>query len=170
VPGIGVSLKRELRELNSTHASMNMQGMMMPSAQKFVDLDDTRKDKYGLPLPRIHLHYEANEIAMANDMIETCEDIIRAAGGKVYSTPGKATSANLVIDSNHWVGTARMGRDPKTSVVNTAGQSHEIKNLFIGDASVFAAYPEKNPTLTNIALTWRMSDLLVKKARAGELA
>jgi len=142
---------------------------MLPSAKKFVDLDESRRDAFGMPLPRVHLHYEDNEIAMANDMIATSEDIIRAAGGRVWSAPDKATAGNLVIDSNRWAGTARMGRDPKTSVVNADCQSHDIPNLFIGDASVFAAYPEKNPTLTNIALSWRMSDRLAEKFRRGEL-
>jgi choline dehydrogenase-like flavoprotein len=63
-----------------------------------------------------------------------------------------------------------MGKDPKTSVVNTDGQTHDIANLFIGDASVFPAYPEKNPTLTNIALSWRTADKLIAKARKGELS
>ena len=79
------------------------------------------------------------------------------------------TAEKLVIDYNHWVGTVRMGRDPKTSVIDTECRSHEIPNLFIGDASVFPAYPEKNPTLTNIALSWRMSDRLVERFRKGEV-
>jgi choline dehydrogenase-like flavoprotein len=62
-----------------------------------------------------------------------------------------------------------MGPDPNTSVVNLHGQSHEVTNLFIGDASVFPAYPEKNPTLTNIALSWRTGDHLVEKFRRGDL-
>ena len=74
-----------------------------------------------------------------------------------------------MIDSNHWVGTARMGTDPKTSVVDPASRSHDIPNLYIGDASVFAAYPEKNPTLTNIALSWRMCDHLIENFRKGEV-
>ena len=106
---------------------------------------------------------------MAQDMVEKCEDIIRAGQGEVISSPGKITHRDLVIDQNHWVGTARMGKDPKTSVVDPFGRSHDIPNLFIGDASVFAAYPEKNPTLTNIALSWRMADHLAELARKGEL-
>jgi choline dehydrogenase-like flavoprotein len=62
-----------------------------------------------------------------------------------------------------------MATDPKTSVVNTSSQCHDIPNLFVGDASVFPANPEKNPTLTNIALSWRMSDRLIEKFRRGEL-
>ena len=132
-----------------------------------MDLDPERKDKFGLNLPRVHLHYDQNDIAMAQDMVDTCEEIVRQSGGEVYRSPGKVTAEKLVVDYNHWVGTTRMGTDARTSVVNVTSQSHEIPNLFIGDASVFAAYPEKNPTLTNIALSWRMSDHLVEKFRSG---
>ncbi len=169
VPGYGAAWKRRVRELNVAHASMNMQGALWASPQKFVDLDADRKDRFSLPLPRVHLKFEENDIAMADDMIQTCEEIIRTSNGEVHYTPGKATRENLQIDYNHWVGTVRMGNDPKTSVINGDGQSHEIPNLFIGDASVFAAYPEKNPTLTNVALSWRMSERLVEKSRRGEI-
>jgi choline dehydrogenase-like flavoprotein len=168
-PGIGQQLKDRLRDLNEIHASMNMQGMLLISPRKFVDLDIAKKDRFGLPLPRVHLQYEDSDLAMARDTLNTCEEIIRAAGGSVWSKPAAITPETLVIDSNHWVGTTRMGTDPKTSVVNTFGRSHDVKNLFIGDASVFAHYPEKNPTLTNIALSWRMSDYLVEQFRKGDL-
>ncbi|MEO8657811.1 MAG: GMC family oxidoreductase [Bryobacteraceae bacterium] len=169
IPGYGAQLKRDLREWNNIHASMNMQGSLLVSSKKLVDLDPSRKDKYGLPLPRIHLHYEDSDVAMANDCVATCEEIIRAAGGRVILTPGTVDPSKLQIDYNHWVGTVRMGKDPKSSVVNTAGQSHDIPNLFIADASVFAAYPEKNPTLTNIALSWRTADGLAAKFRNREI-
>jgi choline dehydrogenase-like flavoprotein len=169
IDGFGSGFKREIKEKSIGHAGMNMQGTTLISARKLVDLDPERKDRYGLNLPRIHLHYESNDVAMAQDMVETCEEIIRAGGGEILSTPGSITPEKLQIDYNHWVGTARMGRDPKTSVVNTSSQCHDIPNLFIGDASVFPAYPEKNPTLTNIALSWRMSDHLLEKLRKGEL-
>jgi choline dehydrogenase-like flavoprotein len=141
---------------------MNMQGSLWISPRKFIDLDPERKDRFGLNLPRVHLHYEQNDILMAQDMVDTCEEIIREGGGEVLSTPGTVTAEKLQIDYNHWVGTTRMGPDPKTSVVDRHGRSHDIPNLFIGDASVFPSYPEKNPTLTNIALSWRMSDHLVE--------
>jgi len=169
IPGYGSALKQALKEKNICHAGMNMQGTTFISPRKFVDLDRERLDRFGQPFPRVHLHYEPNDIAMAQDMVETCEEIIRAGGGEVFSTPGKVAADKLAIDYNHWVGTTRMGSDPKTSVVNPECQSHEIPNLFIGDASVFAAYPEKNPTLTNIALSWRMSDHLVEKFKHGKI-
>lgn len=168
-PGWGASFKKELKRLNAIHSSMNMQGSLLVSSKKFVDLDKERKDRFGLPLPRVHLHYEDSDLAMARDMVETCEDIIRAAGGKVYSKPESITRETLVIDSNHWVGTCRMGRDRKTSVVDTDHRSHDIPNLFVGDASVFPAYPEKNPTLTNIALNWRMAERLAARMQRGDV-
>jgi len=169
IPGYGISLKQDLLEMSATHASMNMQGSLLVSGKKFVDLDASRKDRYGLPLPRIHLYYEDNDVAMADDMIETCEAIIKAAGGRVIVTPGKADPSKLEIDYNHWVGTTRMGKDAKTSVIDTDCQSHDVRNLFIADASVFAAYPEKNPTLTNIALAWRTGEKIAEKARRNEI-
>jgi len=168
-PGWGSSFKRALKELNTIHASMNMQGSLLISSRKFVDLDPAAKDRYGLPLPRIHLHYEDSDLAMARDMVATCEEVILAAGGEVYSKPRDISREGLVIDGNHWVGTCRMGRDKKTSVVNTDGQSHDVRNLFICDASVFAAYPEKNPTLTNVALSWRTAERLATKLRRREV-
>jgi choline dehydrogenase-like flavoprotein len=149
---------------------MNMQGTTLISPKKFVDLDPTKTDKYGLNFARVHLHYEQNDVNMAQDCLERCEEIIRAAGGQVVSTPGTMSPEKLIIDQNHWVGTARMGADPTTSVVDAFGRSHDLPNLFIGDASVFPAYPEKNPTLTNITLSWRMSEYLAELARKGELS
>ena len=148
---------------------MNMQGTTLISSNKFVDLDSERKDEFGMPLPRVHLHYDDSDIAMARDMVEKCEEIIRAGDGEVISTPGLVNREDLVIDLNHWVGTTRMGSDPKSSVVDTRGRSHDLPNLFVADASVFPAYPEKNPTLTNIALSWRTADGIVELFKRSEL-
>jgi choline dehydrogenase-like flavoprotein len=167
--GFGRALKRELKENAICSANMNMQGALLPSAKKYVDLDPARKDRFGLPLPRIHLHYEDNDVAMARDMVQTSEEIIAAAGGEMLYKPKEVSAQTLQIDYNHWAGSVRMGADAKTSVLNEDGQAHDISNLFVGDSSVFSTYPEKNPTLTNIALAWRMSERLAAKAQKGEL-
>jgi choline dehydrogenase-like flavoprotein len=169
VAGYGSAFKHDLRRLNVCHAIMDMQGSLAPSPDTYVDLDPDRKDRHGLPLPRVHLKYGPNDIAMAKDMVETCVEIIQATGGEVYSRPREITTEKLGVDYNHWVGTVRMGTDPGHSVVNTVGQSHDVPNLYVGDSSVFAANPEKNPTLTNIALSWRMSESLAEKAKKGDL-
>ena len=169
VPGSGSAFKQRFRDANNIHAGLGMQGSLSMSPQKFLDLDPERVDRTGVPYPRLHLHYEENEMAMARDMVHLSEEIIRAAGGVVHSKPREITPATLNLDTNHWVGGARMGSDPKSSVVNSDSQSHDIPNLFLGDASVFPANPEKNPTLTNIALSWRMSDRVLEKFRRGEI-
>jgi choline dehydrogenase-like flavoprotein len=169
VPGYGIEFKKRYRELNAAHVGMNMEAPLLMSDRKFLDLDPVRTDRFGLALPRLHLHYESNEYAMAKDAIATCEAIIDAGGGTVHSKPERIDADMFTLDHNHWVGGARMGTDPRTSVVDVGGQVHGIRNLFLGDASVFTHYPEKNPTLTNIALSWRMSDRLAEKARKGEL-
>ena len=121
-PGFGSKLKREIRELNNTHAGLGMQGTTQPSAQTFVDLDMDRRDKHGLPLPRVHLKYGSNDVAMASDMVATAEEVIRAAGGRVYSSPGEILPSKLNLDTNHWVGSARMGTDPSAaSSIRIAG-------------------------------------------------
>lgn len=168
-PGYGRSLKTRLRELNIGHASMNMQGTTLISANKFVDLDPGRKDAFGMPLPRVHLHYDDSDLAMAQDMVGKCEAVIRAGDGEVIDTPGTVSVDDLVIDLNHWVGTTRMGTDSRDSVVDTTGRTHDLPNLFVADASVFPAYPEKNPTLTNIALSWRTADGIAERFRRKEL-
>jgi choline dehydrogenase-like flavoprotein len=133
-----------------------------------VNLDPSRVDRFGLPLPRLTLGYGDSDVAMARDMVATCEAVVTAAGGEIYATP-RVTADALVIDSNHWVGTTRMGTDPRTSVVSPECRTHDVANLYIGDASVFPANPEKNPTLTNIALSWRMADHLAERFRRGDL-
>jgi choline dehydrogenase-like flavoprotein len=169
IPGWGADLKKNLKEYSAMHVTMNLQGMMLPAEKTFVDLDPAAKDRFGLPKPRVHLHYTNNEVAMARDMVKVCEEVIEAGGGRTFVKPAEVSAQTLIIDLNHWAGTCRMGRAARDSVVNTDGQTHDIPNLFIADASVFAAYPEKNPTLTNVALSWRTADRLAAKAKKGEL-
>jgi choline dehydrogenase-like flavoprotein len=171
LPGFGSALKQKLREKNQGYVGMNMQGTLISSPNKFVALDPQRKDKFGLPLPLIQLKYEDSDLAQVNDCVATCEEMIRQSGGEVIASPGtNVTAEQIKVDAVHWVSTTRMGKNPKTSVVNNWGQSHDIPNLFIGDASVFTAYPEKNPTLTNMALSWRMSEGLVERFKRGEFS
>ena len=92
---------------------MNMQGSLLVSSKKFIDLDSDKRDRFGLALPRVHLHYEDSDVAMARDMVATSEDVIKAAGGRVWSTPKEISPQTLVIDLNHWVGTCKMGTDPE---------------------------------------------------------
>jgi choline dehydrogenase-like flavoprotein len=142
-------------------------------------------DQWGIPVLRFHWQWGENEIKMAEDMQETFQSIIEAAGGTVSGhtrrgarTKSMAGSGAVQGDSGniseggaiiHEAGTIRMGSDAKTSVLNKNCQAHDVKNLFVADAAPFVTNPDKNPTLTIMALSWRTSEYLLDQAKRGEL-
>jgi choline dehydrogenase-like flavoprotein len=94
--------------------------------------------------------------------------------GGTYTTepPTDGDNPYGILDGGviiHEVGTARMGSDPKTSVLNGNCQAHDVKNLFVTDGATFVTNPDKNPTLTIMALSWRASDYILSEAKKGNL-
>src|SRR6185369_6400370 len=127
--------------------SLYSQNGMIPTPERYVELDPEVKDIYGLPVPKIHYQLTTEDRAIAKDATEKICEIIEASGGvitNVNQLPG--------ADSVHWVGTCKMGNDPKTSVLTPFLQSHDVGNLFVADGSGFIDFSEKNPTLTVMAL------------------
>jgi choline dehydrogenase-like flavoprotein len=114
----------------------------------------------------MHIQYSDNEREMAKDATETSEEILRAAGAEVVSTGGQMTAPGRII---HELGTARMGNDPKTSVLNKFNQMHEVKNVFVTDGASFVSSANQNPTLTILALTLRACEYLAEEYKRGEL-
>jgi choline dehydrogenase-like flavoprotein len=114
----------------------------------------------------MHIQYSDNEREMAKDATETSEEILRAAGAEVVSTGGQMTAPGRII---HELGTARMGNDPKTSVLNKFNQMHEVKNVFVTDGACFVSSANQNPTLTILALTLRACEYLAEEYKRGEL-
>ena len=100
---------------------------------------------------------------MAKDVVEKCSMIIEAGGGKVVSKPAAITPENMVIDYNHWVGTARMGNDKKTSVLNKYNQAHDVENIFVTDGAAWVSSGCQNPTLTMMAITVRACDYILRE-------
>jgi len=106
-------------------------------------------------------------------MQETFRAIVEMAGGQ-YLTKApidgpRAYGIDLGGKIIHEVGTARMGADPKTSVLNGYCQSHDVKNLFVTDGAPLVTNPDKNPTLTIMALSWRASEYLLSEAAKGNI-
>ena len=177
--GYGVSLKQKCRSMYGTFIGFNGRGEMIPNGKSYCELDPEVKDKWGIPVLRFHWQWGENELKMASDMQETFRSIIEAAGGTVVadirrnsSAAAESPRARHISEGGaiiHELGTVRMGSDPKTSVLNRYCQSHDVKNLFIADAAPFVSNPDKNPTLTIMALAWRTSEYLVEQARKGEL-
>jgi choline dehydrogenase-like flavoprotein len=103
---------------------------------------------------------------MAKDMADTAEAMLKAAGCEDI----RVTRQHLIEGwSIHELGTARMGTDPKTSITNSFGQTHDVKNLFVVDGSIFVSAGCQNPTWTILALAWRASDYILEEARRGSL-
>jgi choline dehydrogenase-like flavoprotein len=181
--GYGPSLKKNVKSMYGTFIGFAGRGEMIPNPDTFCEIDPKVVDKWGIPVLRFHFAWSDHEIKMAKDMQETFTAIIEAGGGTVFG-PGRrdpeAPQDDLKMGGRpygiseggeiiHELGTARMGDDPKTSVLNKYSQAHDVKNLFVGDGASFVTGPDKNPTLTITALSWRMSDHLLDLAKKGEI-
>ena len=146
---------------------------MIPNPDSYCDLDPHTVDKWGIPVLRFHWKWSDNEIKMAKDMQETMRAIVEAAGETYVSRskfdddhPYGIADGGVII---HEIGTARMGVDPKTSVLNKYCQAHDVKNVFATDGSAFVTNADKNPTLTIMALSWRASEYILGEAKKGNL-
>jgi choline dehydrogenase-like flavoprotein len=146
---------------------------MIPNPDTYCEIDPKVVDKWGIPVLRFHFAWSDNEIKMAKDMQETFRGIIEAGGGTVTGPAKPDPRGNYGISEGgeiiHELGTVRMGDDPKTSVLNKNCQAHDVKNLFVADGAPFVTGPDKNPTLTITALSWRTSEYLLDQAKKGEI-
>jgi choline dehydrogenase-like flavoprotein len=184
--GYGVSLKQACRKDYGTYIGFNGRGEMIPNERSFCAIDPNVKDQWGIPVLRFHWAWGENEIKMSAHMQETFRSIIEAAGGTVASfrrhspppagagesRPLKLEPAARISEGGeiiHELGTVRMGNDPKTSALNRWCQAHDVKNVFVADAAPFVSNPDKNPTLSIMALSWRTSEYLLDQAKKGEL-
>jgi len=149
--GFGPDFKRQVRDLQPAFFQTGVFGKVLSRPDNRVTVDPNRPDAYGIPSPVVHFKFGENDIALWKDMKVKTQQILHAA------------KARMVVDTaavpngfaSHEVGTARMGNDPKTSVLNPFCQSHDVKNLYVVDGSCFVTFPEKNPTLTIMALAVR---------------
>ncbi len=155
----GEALVREMGNYN--HAvGVKMVGEAMPDENNRVTLDD-EKDRYGLPIARIHYKWTANDEALIAHALDQMEESMQLAGVR--------NTFRQTQDANHLNGTARMGNDPRTSVVDADCRSWDIKNLWICDGSVFPTVGGVNPSLTIQAVALRTADRIEALGRRGEL-
>ena len=139
---------------------------MLPRWENFLELDASVKDIYGIPVLRIHIADSENETAMIKDIGESAGEMLEAAGAKNIHTYAQPSAPRWAL---HEAGTARMGSDPKKSVLNQFQQSHDVKNLFVMDASGFTSNPCQNPTLTIMTLCVRSCDHLMDSMKKNEI-
>ena len=184
--GYGAGLKQKCRTSYGCFIGFSGRGEMIPNENSYCEIDPVVKDKWGIPVLRFHWKWGENEIKMAADMQQTFRSIIEAAGGTVIAGsrrhPQKAAAgaSNQLVQQPagrisqggeiiHELGCVRMGNDPKTSALNKNCQAHDVKNVFVADAAPLVSNPDKNPTLTIMALAWKTSDYLLAQAKKGNL-
>lgn len=165
---IGPKFKEAISEPGAWHLDMAGFGETLPYYDNQVTLDFNKKDKWGLPVIAIDCTARDNEWNMRKDEVESAVEMLEKIGAKNISTRNSHKADERVF-SVHDMGIARMGNDPKTSVVNAHNQMHDVKNVFITDGSCMASSACQNPSLTYMALTARACDFAVTELKKGNV-
>jgi choline dehydrogenase-like flavoprotein len=163
---IGAALKDSLTRPGPWWLYMEAFGECLPRHENRVSLNYEKKDKWGMPTLDIDMTYGPNELAMRPDMEGSAVEMLQAAGFQSVSGFNNPPHPGEVI---HEMGTARMGRDPKTSVLNAFNQCHDAPNVFVTDGACMVSTACQNPSLTYMALTARACAYAVERLKRGEL-
>jgi len=164
--GIGAELKQQLIQPGPWQMGLMGFGECLPYHENKVSLNEDIRDKWGLPTLSIDCSFKDNEQAMRKDMQEAAAEMLEAAGFRNVNTYDAGSYPGLGI---HEMGTARMGRDPRTSVLNKWNQLHEVQNVFVTDGSCMTSSACQNPSLTYMALTARAADYAVREMKRMNL-
>lgn len=159
---VGAALKESLTELGPWQMGLYAFGECLPYSNNRITLNHGKKDQWDRPLLAIDCEFKENETAMHADITATGLEILEAVG---FKDPQVRGSISFPGNANHEMGIARMGKDPKTAVLNAFNQMHEVPNVFITDGSCMTSSSCVNPSLTYMALTARASDYAVKEMK-----
>lgn len=164
--GIGVELKASVTEPGKWSMGIGSWGEHLPYPDNRVTLNRDKKDKWGLPTLDIDCTFRENELKMREDMKQSAAEMLEAGGIQNIQTYDNMPPPGFCI---HEMGTARMGRDPKTSVLNAWNQMHEVANVFITDGSCMSSSACQNPSVTYMALTARAAAYAVQEMKKRNL-
>ncbi len=156
--GIGVDLKRRLHDPGPWHAYMGAWGETLPNHDNYALLDPAQKDKWGVPLLRVKCTWGPNELAMRKDAVAQAAAMLESAGCRGVTTHDNHKVGEYGAEPGlciHEMGTARMGRDPKTSVLDAHNRAHAVPNLYVTDGACMTSSACQNPSITYMALTAR---------------
>jgi choline dehydrogenase-like flavoprotein len=159
--GFGAEFKKQVRDLQPALFQTGVFGKVIARPDNRVSVDRARTDAYGIPIPVVHFRFGENDLALWKDMKVRAQEILHSANARMVMDTSDVPRGF----ASHEVGTARMGNDPKTSVLNRFCQSHDVKNLYVVDGSCFVTFPEKNPTLTIMALAVRTARHMTNESR-----
>jgi len=163
IPGWGAEHKARVKEVFGHRVGLASDGEQLPDERNQVRLDPSVKDNYGIPVPQIINTHGENDLAMINAISFRLREILEAAGAKEVHV-----EKFMAGGSSHYLGTCRMGKNPKTSVVDPWCRTHDVPNLFIGDGSVFVTVGAVNPALTISSLATRSAEGIIAAFKRGE--
>lgn len=163
---IGVELKEALSEPGKWSMGIMGFGEILPDHSNKISLDKNKKDKWGLPVLNFDVELKENELKMRKDMANDAAEMLTNAGVKNVSTYDNGCAVGMGI---HEMGTARMGRDPKTSVLNGNNQVWDAPNVFVTDGAFMVSSSCVNPSLSYMAFTARAADFAVSELKKGNL-
>jgi len=164
--GIGAQYKDSLSEPGIWYVSMGMQGETIPVFENHVRLSPDKKDEWGIPQLITSVSYHDNDDKMADDFVTQASEMLDAAGCKNISGFNNHQNPGLDI---HEIGGARMGKDPKTSLLNQWNQLHACKNVFVTDGACMTSTGNQNPSLTFMTLTARAANHAVEELKKQNL-
>jgi choline dehydrogenase-like flavoprotein len=164
--GIGANFKDSLMKPSGWGMTLVGFGECLPYHENKVTLDQTKKDKWGLPTLNFDAEFKQNEMKMREQIKIDAAEMLEAAGLKDVKTFDAMGGIGVGV---HEMGTARMGKDPKTSVLNAHNQLHSVANVFVTDGACMTSSSCVNPSITYMALTARAVDFAVKELKKGNL-
>ncbi|MGH9434555.1 MAG: GMC oxidoreductase [Terriglobia bacterium] len=164
-PGFGEPYKTDIFD-PVNHLEIETFGEVLAQWENYVEIDPNVVDTYGIPVLRFHMKHGENDFALLRDSRDAAAEMFEAAGAKNVRPWYRPRGPGGV---RHEVGIARMGSNPKSSVLNQFEQSHDVKNLFVTDASAFCSNACENPTLTLMALCVRSCDFLMGEMKRGNI-
>ena len=157
--GFGKSYKEGVHRAQWV-TGLTMFGESLARKENFVEIDKGRKDAWGIPVLKISASWSDNERALFHDGQQQAAEMLEAAGAKDVETYGEYSVPGFCI---HELGTARMGTEAKTSVLNKYAQTWDVENIFVTDGAAWVSSGCQNPTLTMMAITVRACDYIVKE-------
>lgn len=167
--GYGPALKQQIRDAYGSYVGFALRGEMLPNKDTYMEIDETVKDKWGIPVSKFHFKWSDRELKQIEHGLKTAKQLLENMGATVGELPPAEKAISKGGEIIHEVGTTRMGSSRKDSVTNQWGQSWDCNNLFVMDAGVFASNPHKNCTLTIMTLAMRNSTWLAQQIDNGVL-
>jgi choline dehydrogenase-like flavoprotein len=164
-PGLGVAYKEAVKQ-GIYPIWLGACGESLPRFENYCEIDPDLCDAWGIPALRVHMTHGDNERHMMRDAATTAADMLEATGARDIVVNTHARTPGTAI---HEVGTARMGADPRTSVLDRFNQLHDVRNVFLMDGGCFVSSGCQNPTLTMMALAVRGCDALLERFRRGDV-